>query len=72
MDDEKPRLCKNCRKPMTSCKFRWNPRLKFCSKKCANRYNGKKRRGVPQNRIHRLYTPRVAKDTVMESKVGLE
>lgn len=70
--DDQPRLCKNCRKPMTSCKFRWNARLKFCSKKCANRYNGKKRRGVPQNRIYRPYTPRVAKDDPMELKGGLE
>ena len=70
--DEQPRLCKNCRKPMTSCKFRWDLRLKFCSKKCANRYNGRKRRGVPQNRIHRLYTPRLAKDNPTDLKGGLE
>lgn len=50
--EQTERICLQCKKPLTSCKFRWRKNVKFCSHKCANRYNGKKSVGKPRTRLY--------------------
>ena len=69
MCDEIVKYCKRCRKRIANRKAKWNKRIMFCSKKCANRYNGDQRRGTKQKREYQDYTRKRHKDTVKYATV---
>lgn len=58
--EQTERICLQCKKPLTACKFRWRKNVKFCSHKCANRYNGKKFAGKPRTRLYGPITGQIS------------
>ena len=73
MCDEIVKYCKRCRKRIANRKAKWNKKIVFCSKKCANRYNGEQRRGTKQNREYAVYTSQYRKDNAKYVKAfGVE
>lgn len=59
---EQPRFCTNCRKKLTKRAQRQDPNVRFCSRKCANQWNGRKRVGTHLKRMHTVYTANIRKD----------
>lgn len=70
--DEPVKLCKYCRKPLSGKKLKYGRHYTFCSQKCANRYNGKKRVGTTYKPRYGVYTAQGDEDNGSDLKGGLE